>query len=298
MAAAEEQAMRFWQLLRRSAEKFIVDDCPTQAAAIAFYTLFSLPPLLAIIVWISGWALKPEDVQGTLERQITELTGAAGAQQIKALLENAQQSPPGLWGRIVGFGFLFFGASGVIGQLQFALNRIWNRPKEPHPVGIVLSVVIQRLISIAIVLGVGLVMLAALLLSTLLSTVSQRLGDIASAEWLDKLLWAANAALSILVITVIFAALFRYLTAFRIKRRQAILGGVVSATLFTMGNTVLGWYLSLQDVGSAYGSAGSLAVLLVWVYYSTMIFLFGAELTNQAGKKNVTPAGSQPKKPS
>jgi membrane protein len=286
--------MAFWNLLVRSGNKFIADDCPTQAAAMAFYTLFSLPPLLAIIVWIAGLVLKPEDVRGSLERQLTEITGEVGKEQIRGLLANAQEAKPGIGGQLAGLFILLFGASGVIGQLQFALNRIWSRPNEP-PKGIFFSVVLQRLIAAALVIGVGLLMLAFLFLNALLSTIGKRLAEVTQHHALDTLLWLCHSALSVLIITLIFAGMFRYLTSFRISRWEAIVGGVVSAILFTVGNAVLGRYLSMQNIGSAYGSAGSLAVMLVWVYYSAMIFLFGAELTQQTGLERIRK--SKPKEP-
>ncbi len=278
--------MKLWQLLRNSVNKFIDDDCPTLAASIAFYSLFSLPPLMTLVVWLAGLVLQPEAIQGRLERQLTELTGPAGAEQIRGLLQSVSQSKPNWVSRTAGTLILLFGASGAIGQLQLALNRIWNSPSEQDSNSLVVMVV-RRILTMGLILAFGLVLLLSLFINALLTIAGHRLREVSRGDTIELILWLSHSLISVFVLFLIFGCLFRFLPARRIAWRDIALGSVVTAILFNVGNSFLGWYLASQDLGSAYGPAGSLAGMLVWIYYSTMIFLFGAELTAMTATQRV-----------
>jgi membrane protein len=268
-----------FSLLKSSGSDFVEDDCPTQAAALSYYTIFSLPPLLMVLLLILGMLVDPQDIRGQLESQIGTLMGPSATEQIRTIL--AQLHQPGSGGTlatVLSIGGLVLGATGAFGQLQAALNRAWEVAPDPRQGGL-RSFVLKRLFSFGMVLSVAFLLLVSLVLSAALSTFGQTLGRMLPDGISTTLLQVVNLAISFLVITALFAAIFKVLPDARVAWRDVWVGAGVTALLFVLGKFLIGFYLGRSNPGQAFGAAGSLAVLFVWVYYSSMILLFGAEFT-------------------
>jgi membrane protein len=261
--------------LKKTFTEWQEDDAQTWAASVAFYTVLSLAPLLILAISVAGFIFGEQAVQGQLVSQIETVTGGAGAEVIETIIANA--SGPGGGGviaTILSIVLLFLGASKVFGELQKAMNRIWDVRSDPDEGW--KGVVRKRLIGFAMVLGIGLLLLVAVIVSAMLSGIEQFAGDVPGGP----VIWTTlNFVVSLAIIGLLFATLFRYVPDVDIQWSDVWFGAAITAALFALGKLALGVYLSHGSVGSAYGAAGSLVVFLVWIYYSTQIFFFGAEYT-------------------
>jgi membrane protein len=268
-----------WQLLKSSVREFIEDDCPTMAAALSYYTVFSLPPLLVLILLLVGAVMDPQDVQGSLETNLQSLMGPRAGATVRTILQHAQlPGSGGLIATVIGIGALILGAAGVFGQLQAALNRAWGVKPDPSQGGIK-TFVVKRLFTFGMILALAFLLLVSLVLSAALAAFGGALQRWLPEGFSATLLQVINFAISFGVIALLFAAMFRVLPDAKIRWRDVWLGATVTALLFVIGKTLIGIYLGHSNPGQAFGAAGSLALLLVWIYYSSMILLFGAEFT-------------------
>jgi membrane protein len=267
-----------FDLIRQCVRDFSDDDCPTMAAALSYYTIFSLPPLLVLILLLLGAVLDQQDVQKALEGQIGNLMGPAGREQVATILRQAHlPGSKGIVATALGIGALLLGAAGAFGQLQAALNRAWE--VKPDPAGGLRGFIVKRVFSFGMVLGVAFLLLVSLVVSAALSALGNALGGALPGglnEWVGQLL---NLAVSFAVITLLFATIFKVLPDATAPWRDIWPGAAVTALLFSVGKFLIGFYLGRTNPGEAFGAAGSLAVMLVWIYYSSMIVLFGAEFT-------------------
>lgn len=248
------------------------------AAALSYYTIFSLPPLLILLVLLAGLIWEPSEIQGRLAREIGGAIGPEGAGQIRSILEHADR--PGTGGvlpTILGAAALLFGATGAFAQLQAALNRTWNVEEAER--GGLGGLLVKRIVSFGMILVVGFLLLVSLALSAVLTAAGSAIAAGLPGGLGEPLLWVIDFVLSIGVITLLFAAMYRVLPDAEIGWSQVWRGALFTAALFVLGKFLLGFYVARSDPGSAFGAAGSLAVILVWVYYSALIFFFGAELT-------------------
>lgn len=260
-------------VVKQAASEFSDDDAMSHGAALAFYTALSLAPLLLLLVWIGGM-LGPETEQQLIE-QLVGLIGPQGAETIKMILDGAEEPSLGNLAGIAGFGTLLLSATGVFGQLQHALNVIWD--VEPKPKQGVWGLIRKRLLSLGMVLTIGFLLMVSMAASAALSAVINLMQGVLPGT---ELVWRlADIALSVLLFAVGFGTIYKLLPDVKIAWRDVWFGGFVTAALFTAGKVLIGLYLGNSSVGSAYGAAGSLIVLLVWVYYSSLIIFFGAELT-------------------
>jgi membrane protein len=264
-----------WQTL----DEFLADRCPQMAAAISFYMIFSLPPLLVLLILLLQPVLDPETVTRMVESEARGMLGTAGAEQVRSLVENV--SRPGQGGPLVavlGIAAFLFGATAAFAQLQAALNAAWQVGPDPQR-GDVLNFLLKRALSFAMIGAIGLVLILFLVLSALVTAFGETL------EWMfpgwpsTPFLRLADAGISFMIVTLLFTAMFRYLPDARVAARAAFFGGAVTALLFTAGKLGIGFYLGQSDPASAFGAAGSLAMVLIWIYYSAMIVLLGAEFT-------------------
>jgi membrane protein len=263
-------------LLKKAAGDWFDDQAPTLGAALAFYTVFSLAPLLIITVSIAGLVFGREAAQGQIFDQLRSLVGEASAGAMQDVVQNANSTPAtGLVATLIGFVTLIVGASGVFGQMQTSLNFIWGVQSKPGR-GI-LGLLQDRVLSFGFILVVGFLLLISLLLTTAIAFIAEWFGGIVPG--IEMLIQASNAILSLAVITLLFAMIFKFLPDAKIAWRDVWIGALITAALFTVGKEVLGLYLGKSGVGSSYGAAGSLIVLLLWVYYSAQIVFFGAEFT-------------------
>jgi membrane protein len=264
-----------WDLFKETVDDFFEDGCPMHAAALSYYTIFSLPPLLALLIMLAGFIWDPTEVQGAIEAQIRDLIGNSGAAQVKEMLAN--KGPPrdnNVIATVSGLALLIFGATGSFLQLQTALNRAWE--VEPVPgKGKIRDFFMKRLFSFGLILGIFFLMMVSLVLTASISALSQHYGG-----GLPKMmLLMLDAGVAFGIITVLFAAMFKILPDADMDLRDVWVGAIVTALLFMFGKFALGYYLGRSDPGSAFGAAGSLAIILIWIYYASWTVLFGAELT-------------------
>lgn len=276
MVSRAREALRF---LWDTGNEFFNDRCPSMAASLSYYTFFSLPPLLILLLLLAGTLADPEDIQGAILRQIRDLVGPGGSEQVKVILAQAEQPGAGKpVATLLGLAALLFGATTAFGELQNALNRAWR--VEPDPaLGVLRNLLVKRVFSF----GMLLVLVFLLLVSLALSALLVAFGDVLLSPLPDgigkTLLQGLNSVLTFAAITLLFAAMFKVIPDAEIAWRDVRWGALGSALFFVLGKLLLGLYLGSTDPGKAYGAAGSLAVILIWVYYSSMILLFGAEFT-------------------
>jgi membrane protein len=263
-----------WQAIK----DFLEDGCTVMAAALSFYTLFAIPPLLALLTFVAATAVPPETVREILSEQIQNVAGPGGAVQIIDLIEEARRpdvSQPVAW---IGLLTLIFSATGVLVQLQSALNSAWHVSTDPNRSKI-RTFLLKRLVSLALLAGFGFMLLVSLAVSTILAG----FGDIVEQSvptWISKwVLQTADFVFSLAVISLLFTVIFQYVPDAKVRWRDALAGGAFTGLFFTIGKVLIGYYIGRSDPGSVFGAAGSLAVALLWVYFSTMILLFGAEFT-------------------
>jgi len=262
-----------------AAREFSADGCASLAAALSYYTIFSLPPFLVLLLLVLGAVLDPEDVRGALEGQIQGLVGPSGGEIARTLLQQAElPGRGGLVATLLGAGALLLGATGAFGQLQVAMNRVWEVQPDPEQGGL-WNFLGKRAFSMLLILGVAFFLLVSLAVSAAMSMVGERAAGALPSGLSEPVLHAIHLAISFGVITLLFGAMLRYLPDVELRWRDVWVGAVVTALLFVIGKFAIGLYLGRSNPGEAYGAAASLAVLLVWIYYASMIVLFGAEFT-------------------
>ncbi|NEP17968.1 MAG: YihY/virulence factor BrkB family protein [Leptolyngbya sp. SIO4C1] len=268
---------RIWRLLKETFQEWNEDKASRLAAALAYYTVFSLAPLLVIVIAIAGFFFDQAAVREQLTQQIQSLIGPEGAELATTTLENA--SRPGdntsLIASIISIVLLLVGATGVFSQLQEALNTVWD--VEARPNNAAEGFVKKRLLSFAMLLTIGFLLIVSLVISTALAALSTYLTTLLPGA--DVLWQLLNLALSLAIITVMFALLYKYVPDVKIDWRDVWVGSFITAILFTIGKFVLGLYLGNSGFSSTYGAAGSVVIVLAWVYYSAQILFFGAEFT-------------------
>lgn len=270
-------AARIWPLLKESVSEWTDDKALSLSAALAYYTVFSLAPLLIIVVAVAGffWGGKSAAVQRELIGQIAGLVGQDSADFVGQMLENADRpGSGGVVATVVGVATLLFASTAAFAQLQDSLNTIWEVKTDPN-YGIK-GVIKTRVLSLGLVLTIGFLLLVSLVLTVAIAAISGVLGGDGSLEPLWQLI---NTVVSLGVITLLFAMIFKYLPDVEIAWRDVWVGAAVTAVLFVLGKLAIGLYLGSSTVASTYGAAGSLVILLLWVYYSAAILFFGAEVT-------------------
>ena len=249
---------------------------PRLGASLAYYTLFALAPILVVAIAIGGLVFGPEAVRGEIVGQIQGLIGREGAEAVQAMLEGASQPGSSIAATVAGIITFFLGATGAFLELQTALNAIWHvEPKSDGSYWRVL--VMQRVISFGLVVALGFLLLTSLLVSAALAAIHRYMGNAFPGV---VVLWEAlNVIVSLTVITLLFALIYKVLPDVKLSWRDVWIGALVTAGLFSIGRLVIGLYLGTASIASTYGAAGSVVVILVWVYYSAQIVLLGAEFT-------------------
>lgn len=283
-------------ILKLSYQGWKEDKASRLSAALAYYTIFSLAPMLLIIIAVTGLFWQRDVVQSQLLNQIQGLVGAEGRTFVADLITSASHPAQGILATVVGIITLLIGALGVFNELHNALNTIWDVKEEETQgfVEAVKKVIFDRLLSFTMILGIGFLLLVSLVISAALSAVQETIGNAIPVS--EILLQLVNLIISIGVITVLFALIFKFLPDAEIAWRDVWLGAFVTSVLFSLGKFLIGLYLGNSAVASSFGAAGSLVLLLIWIYYSAQILLFGAELTqvyaNNYGSK-IVPEGEQ-----
>ena len=263
-------------LIKEACSAWVEDNAPSMGAALAFYTVFSLAPVLIIAISVAGLAFGQKAAEGEFARQLQSLLGETGAKAIQAILQNANRPALGIIASVIGIGTLLVGASGAFVELQDALNKIWKVQRRAGSVW--LQVIRERFLSFGLVLGLGFLLIVSLVVSAALGAVGNFITPL--LPWPVFMLEAVNFFLSLVVIALVLAMIFKYLPDADIAWSEVWLGAAVASLLLTIGKALIGLYLARSTVASAYGAASSLVIILTWVYYSAQIVLFGAELTH------------------
>lgn len=276
-----------WRLMKDAASDWSRDRAPRLGAALAYYTVFSLVPFLVVVIAVIGLVFGEVAAQSAILSQIAELVGEQTAAAIKDMIQRADQPSTGLFATAVAVATLLIGASGVFGQLQDALNTVWGvEPKEGRGVW---GFIKDRFLSFVAVLGTGFLLLVSLILNSALSALGKWFNGLLPLP--EIVLQVMNFAVSFVIITGLFALIFKVLPDAKVAWRDVWIGAALTSALFTIGKFALGVYLGKSNVASAYGAAGSLVLVLLWVYYSAQILLYGAEFTqvyaNRVGERIV-----------
>lgn len=266
---------KLFELIKKVAQEYGEDRVPQLAASIAYFTIFSLAPLLVLVVSVAGFIFDQDQARVALLGQMETLVGPEGATFIDGLMESAGREQSGGVATALGFGVMLFGATGAFVALHEALNRIWGA--RDLQINGALDFVRKRFLSFTLVLGTGFLLLVSLVVNTVLAF----LGDWVSnyLPGTDAVLFIVNWIISFGLITVLFAMIFKILPDVHVRWRDVWIGAVVTTLLFNLGKEAIGLYLGNSAVGSTYGAAGALALLLIWVYYSAQVLLIGAEFT-------------------
>ncbi len=278
---AKQKAWSFWDLLVETYNEWSKDNAMTLGAALAFYTTFSLAPLLLVVIVVAGFIIGSSQVQAEIMQRLQETVGPSGAEVVKTMIEKAFRPSSGFTASVIGVMVLLYGATRSFHMLRQALNIMWGVKRSPNVE--IRKYLVGQLLSFAMVLGIGFLLVLFFLLSTGVSAASHFLSN-----WLPIPVFffqLANFAISIFFITLLIALIFKVLPEVKVAWTDVWIGAAITAILFTLGNIVLGWYLARSSISSAYGAASSLAVLLFWVYYSAQILFVGAELTQVYANK-------------
>jgi membrane protein len=266
---------RWFSLLKDTFNAWREDKASRLGAALAYYTIFSIGPLLLVIIAVVGFVLGRQATEGTLVGTISGVVGSDGAKVIQDAVKNASKPGAGILASVIGLVTLLLGASGIFGQLQDALNTVWK--VEPPEGGGIIGMLKARIPPFLMLLGCGLLLLASLVANSVLSVLGNFLSTTLPG---GALLWqVVNFVITLGVMTLLFAMIFKVLPITEIAWKDVWVGAALTSFLFTVGQFALAFYLSISNVGSPYGAAGSIVVVLVWIYYSAQILLFGAEFT-------------------
>ena len=266
-----------WDVLKEASREWVADRSTRRGAALAYYTVFSLAPILMLAIAIAGLFFGEEAARGEIVAQISGLIGPEGARAIQAMIENAAEPGAGVIAVAIGFGTLLVGATSALAELKEDLDEIWDAPSEK--VTGFWYFIRKRLLSIGMILALGFLLLVSLGFSAILSGLAKLFDARGAAGPLLVGLEGLNFLMSFALVSALFAMIYKILPAVRISWRDVVTGAVVTALLFNVGKFLIGMYLGNSAVTSSYGAAGSLILILVWVYYSAQIFLFGAEFT-------------------
>ena len=277
MAATRVEARETLGFMKQTFKEFGDDECAMRAASLSYYIVFALAPLLLLIILIASFFVDAETVRSTIQEQFAGMIGEDTANQVSAMIGAADQKQGKGLSSVLSTAALIFGATGAFMQLQSALNRAWEVEPDPNAGGIK-NFIFKRVLSLGMILGIAFMLLVSLALSAFISAAGNALGSMLGGLG-PVVQTVLDLALSLAVVTLLFAAMFKFLPDGKIAWKDVWVGAFFTAALFTVGKFGIGLYLGRSNPGEGFGAAASLAVLLVWVYYSSMILLFGAEFT-------------------
>ena len=287
-----------WNLARHTMRSWLEDYAPSMGAALAYYTLFSLAPLLLIVISVAGMVFGEDAARGEIALQLRALMGDSGAMAVQDLLSSVREPAEGAWATAVGLLLMFVGATTVFGELQDALDRVWRVPARPRTSGW-LTLVRARLLSFGMILAIGFLLTVSLVASTVLKVMGRWLEPVFGGWYV--VMSAFDAIASFLLVAIMFAFIYKTMPRVRIQWMDVWTGALLTSLLFGLGKFLIGLYIGRSGVISGFGAAGSLVIVLLWVYYSAQIFLIGAEFTwvyaNTYGSRKPAipePAASEP----
>jgi len=265
-----------WKIFKESVTEFLNDNCIKLSASLSYYTIFALGPTLIIIISFAGIFLGRDAVEGRLYNEIKTLIGSSAALQIQNIIANIQQNQKSVIAAVIGVVLMILGATGVFTEIQGSINYIWSIRAKPKKGW--LKFIVNRLISFSLVISCGFILLVSLLINALLELLSEQLQRYFKSITIVTV-YVLNTVLIFAIITCLFAIIFKVLPDAKIRWKDSLIGAAFTALLFMGGKFLISLYIGKSNVGLAYGAAGSIIVILVWVYYSSLILYFGAEFT-------------------
>ena len=268
--------LAFWRIIKQAAIEFVADNGIKFSAALSYYTIFSIGPVLVIIISLAGIFFGREAVHGKIYEQINGLVGNSAAVQIQEIIQNIERSQLSTSGAVIGVIVLLIGATGVFTEIQDSINFIWSIKSKPKK-GLI-RILVNRLISFSLIVSIGFLLLVSLIINAFVELLHDRLTAIFDDASV-YIFQGINYAILMLVITTLFTIIFKVLPDATIQWKDALLGAVFTAVLFLIGKFLIGFYLSYSNVGVTYGAAASVILILLWVYYTSIILYFGAEFT-------------------
>ena len=266
----------FFTILKKAGASFVADDGMKLGASLSYYTIFSLCPILIIIMSLAGKVFGKDAVQGRIYHQINGLVGSDAAIQVQEIISNIEKSQHGTGGAIIGFILLIFGATGVFTEIQDSINYIWSVKSKPKKGW--LKYLSNRAISFSLLIGIGFVLLVALVINAIMDILNARLVNVFPA-YSVRFFYILNLLMILVIISFLFTIIFKVLPDAIIAWKDAIAGAVFTTVLFLLGKFIIGYYLGNSNIGLTYGTAASIVIILLWVYYSSIILYFGAEFT-------------------
>lgn len=271
-----------WALIKQTASNWSDINAPRLGAALAFYTMLSIAPLLVLSIAIAGLVFGEQAAQGRILGELQTVIGYQGGAAIQDLLNHARHLSSGISALAIGIVLLCYGASSVFGELRDSLNLVWGFKTTTGPG--VIGVIRSRLASFAMVVGIGFLLLVSLLFSAAIAAAGKFFGGVLPIP--EAVLHIANAFFSFVAVTILFALLYKVIPEVKIEWRDVWIGAAVTSALFSLGKLIIGLYIGKAGVSSAYGAAGSLVAFLIWVYYSAQIFFLGAEFTHSFSERH------------
>ncbi len=271
----------YFGLIKKSGSQFVADDAIKLSASLSYYTIFSFAPLLIVIMSLAGFFFGAEAVQGKIYWQIKNLVGSETALQIQEIIQNIKTSRHTTVGTIIGVIALLVGATGVFTEIQDSINYIWSVKAKPKKGWV--KLIMNRLLSFSLIVSFGFILLVSLLVNALMDLLNEKT-TLLFAD-LAYVFYAFNLIAIFVVITCLFAIIFKVLPDATIKWKDAFIGAIFTAILFILGKFIIGYYLGNSNIGITYGAAASVIIILLWVYYSSIILFFGAEFTHLYAKQ-------------
>jgi membrane protein len=288
----------WWVMVKDAANAWVADYAPSMGAALSYYSVFSLAPLLLIVISVAGLVFGEEAVRGEVFAQLQGLLGADAAQAVQGLLASVSKPEEGVLGTTIGLVLLLVGATTVFGELQDALDRIWRAPARDRSGGL-WGLLRARLLSFGMILGVAFLLMVSLIFSAAVAAMGKWWSG-AFGSW-EVVAQIVNVFVGFILTTAVFAMIYKFMPRVSVQWRDVWLGAAVTALLFTLGRFLIGLYIGKSGIASGFGAAGSLIVVFVWVYYSAQIFLIGAEFTwvyaKTFGSMRQLAASAEPKTP-
>lgn len=266
----------YFRLLKHAVKEFSADNVVKLSASLAYYTVFSIGPLLLVVISFTGLFFEPEAVTGKLRMQIQSLVGAQGTEQLMQILQNLQHQNDAAKFSIIGIIVLIFGATGVFADIQDSINYIWSIRAKPKKGW--LKFITDRLLSFSLVVGIGFLFIVTLMVNTLADALTERLQRLFTSSFV-VLFQVINLGVLFLIVSCLFAVIYKVLPDAKIRWKDAFVGAFFTALLFLIGKFIIGYYLGNSAIGNTYGAAASIIVILSWVYYTSIILYFGAEFT-------------------
>jgi membrane protein len=268
--------LRFWRILKRAATEFINDNGMKFSASLSYYTIFSIGPVLIIIISLAGIFYGKEAVQGKIYYQLNGIVGSSAAVQIQEIIQNIEKSQLSTSGALVGVIVLIVGATGVFTEIQDSINYIWSVKAKPQKGW--LKLLINRLLSFSLIVSFGFILLVSLIVHAMVDLLHDRLMKFFD-EMTVYVFEAVNYVILFVIISTLFAIIFKVLPDAKIKWKDAFVGAAFTSALFLIGKFLISLYITRSDIGVTYGAAASIVLILLWVYYSSIILYFGAEFT-------------------